>query len=126
MKGQFMEQRQLKILILDDEAPLTGIMTRVLAHRGYQTYGATTSNEAIELFHDSPIDGLDVLEIIRQEDKDLVCVVFSCCIDDMDMRRANALNVFSCIMKPLKTDDLFKAVDDTAEFIRRRQGWQIP
>lgn len=81
----------LEVLIVDDEADIRELVAGVLEDEGYQTRGAANSDDALAALserrpslilldvwlHGSKLDGLDLLEEIKQRDPTIPVVVIS-------------------------------------------------
>ena len=113
-----------RILVVDDEASLVKMMTRMLEKLGYTVVGTTTSTEALRLFQTQP-ECFDLvitdmampemagdqlakaLSAIRPDIPIILCTGYSGRIDE---ESAAALGVAGCCLKPVTTETLAKAV----------------
>lgn len=81
----------LDILIVDDEQDIRELVAGVLSDEGYECRTAGSSGAALEAIdkrrpnlvlldvwlHGSPMDGLEVLEAVKQREPDLPVIIFS-------------------------------------------------
>ena len=104
-----MENKNIRILLCDDEADFRQLMTFWLKSKGYNVTTATDGENAIEvaksekpdiIFLDlrMPVmDGVEVLRRIRRFDKDVPVIVISAYINDpgaKDLKLYNIAGIF--------------------------------
>jgi two-component system NtrC family response regulator len=89
-----MDEKQVKVLLVDDETDFTQAMSFWLKSKGYTVYSATNGQEGLELIKkENPdivfmdlnmpvMDGVQTLKKIREFDKDLPVVMISAYVDD--------------------------------------------
>ena len=104
-----MENKNIRILLCDDEADFRQLMTFWLKSKGYNVTTATDGENAIEIVKaDKPdiifldlrmpvLDGVEVLKRIRRFDKDVPVIVISAYINDpgaKDLKLYNIAGIF--------------------------------
>ncbi|ABC63345.1 sigma-54-dependent transcriptional regulator [Erythrobacter litoralis] len=81
----------LDILVVDDERDIRELVSGVLSDEGYECRTAGDSNSALQMFderrpsvvlldvwlHGSAMDGLEVLDVIKEREPDLPVIIFS-------------------------------------------------
>ena len=89
-----MESKNIKILLVDDEADFRQLMTFWLKSKGYSVMTATDGKSAIDMVKEEPpdiifldlrmpvMDGVEVLKRIRKFNKDVPVIVISAYIND--------------------------------------------
>ena len=105
-------ERQVRILITDDDEAWRVGLREALEPRGYETLEATSGEEAIEVVHEvrphlvvldielPHLNGIETLRIIRQEmDIELPAIVISSAVTDRMMEEALALHAFTVMEK---------------------------
>jgi len=124
----------LKLMIMDDECSIVDYTKRLFDKRGYETFGATTGQEAIDLYEekkpdicildiildDPTIDGIEVLAKIREINKDAICIMITQKSDEKNINKANELGAFRYLIKPLSIEDLIKNIEDAAKILEGR------
>ena len=107
--------KKIKLMILDDESSIVDYITKIFRLKGYETFGASTAKQALEIFQehkpdicildiflvDSQMDGIEVLENIRKVNKETVCIMFTRLTDDEKVKKANEVGIFEFLIKPL-------------------------
>lgn len=115
-----MKNKDVKILFLDDEKDIVEILAKIFDLHGYTTFSALNSDQALEIFNnerphicifdiylvDSKLDGIEVFEEIRKQNKDTIGIFFSRITEDDIIKRANELGIFDFLVKPFNPSEL--------------------
>ncbi|WP_163340967.1 ATP-binding protein [Desulfopila sp. IMCC35008] len=113
-----------RILLIDDEASLVKMITKMLTRSGYEVVGKTSSADALKLFIESPgrfdlvitdmampeITGEELAKQVIQVRPDIPIILCTGHSDRMDENRATELGIKSFAMKPLGKADLINTV----------------
>ncbi len=113
-----MNTPSLKILVVDDEPPIRKLLRMGLASQGYEVIEAHNGKVAIEELSRKPdlvildlglpdIDGLELLERIRQREQSLPIVVLSSRGDEAGKVAALDLGADDYVTKPFGMEELF-------------------
>ncbi len=106
-----MDAKNLKILLVDDEADFRQLMTFWLKTKGYNVVTAADGKAGLELIEKEkpnvvfldlrmPImDGVDVLKKIRKTDKELPIIIISAHINDPGARELTAHGIAGIFYK---------------------------
>lgn len=117
---------QLKLLIVDDEPSIVEVTKRYYEKRDLLTLGATDGPSAVEIFKKerpefvlidihmpfSPIDGIEVLQQIKEIDKNANCIMATRIHDEESINRAKALGAKYYIIKPFEAEDLNQCIEE--------------
>ena len=113
--------KELKILIIDDDEQILGIVRFVLRDLGlHKIVTADTGKKGIDLFTDTPesfdliicdwsmpgMSGLDVLKHIRSQDKDVPFLMLTANVTKEAILEARDAGVSAYIAKPFTPVDL--------------------
>jgi len=104
-----------KILIVDDEVDFTQNLKYMFEMMGCEAYAAVDTEEGWRLFHEvgpdscvidvhltgSDHDGIEFLQMIRQANKTIRCVILSCEDDVRCRKAADAAGVAGYVEKPV-------------------------
>ncbi len=124
------------VLIVDDQLSLLHSLQALLQINGYRADLARSGSEAITRLQDAVyhlvlldlkmpgIDGLEVLEFIRQAGFNLEVIVVSGETSFSFVKEAMSLGAFDFIRKPYKPEDLLEAIERAIERYRREQQHQ--
>jgi two-component system nitrogen regulation response regulator NtrX len=127
------------ILIVDDEKDIRSLMAGILQDEGYETREAATSQEAFAAIgsrqpsliildvwlQDSELDGLQILERIRQENpSQQVLMISGHATFDMAVN-ATKMGAYDFLTKPFKTDVLIHTISRAVEDIRLREENEV-
>lgn len=129
-----MRNEKIRVLVLDDEASIVGPLKSILDIMGFETFGATKGDEAVTIFsrekiqicvldvnlNDPQMDGIDVLETIKQMDQNAVCIIFTQTSKPEVIARAGDLGVYEYLNKPLDPAVLKRVVKEAAEIIEKK------
>lgn len=109
-----------RILIIDDEEPIIGMMNDILTHLGYRVTSLTNSTEALELFCAQPNDfdlvitdqimpllsGEELTEKMLAIRPDIPVILFSGNDFSMSEKKAQAIGARKFLLKPLAMNQL--------------------
>ena len=110
------------ILVVDDEESVRGLFEQVLAGAGYQVVVARDGAEALRKVRERRFDllltdlvmpereGLEIIEILRQERPDLKIVAVSGAFGGTFLQAAQLLGAHAILLKPVSPDRLLAAV----------------
>lgn len=127
-----MENKDIKILFLDDEKDIVEILAKIFSMNGYTTFQARNSDQALEIFNrekpqicvfdiylvDSKLDGIETFEEIRKNSKDTLCIFFSRVTEDDIVKRANKLGVFDFLVKPFNPSELKGVIQSAVKTLK--------
>ena len=120
-----MKYNMLKVLIVDDEEGITDFMGKILRLRGFSTF------EALEIFKkeqpqinildirlgNSSIDGLGVLEQIKNIDPSAKCIMVTRVTDEAAINKARELGAVHYLLKPIDAKEWINVVLEVADSI---------
>jgi len=118
--------RELTLLYVEDDEVLREQFMRVLNPRFKQTYEASDGAQALEKYEQYHpdmmlvdinlpiIDGLEVIERIRENDKDTPIIVLSAYSDQEKLLRAIKLGLADYLVKPVPHKKLLALLEETA------------
>jgi CheY-like chemotaxis protein len=101
------------ILITDDDTACREAMREIFEPEGYATYLASTGEEALDIVRQEPIHlalldmhlprmtGLETLQLVRQINRILPCILVTGDASENVMRQAFQARVYSVIPKPV-------------------------
>ena len=131
-----MTDQPIKVLIVDDEEGIVDYLSKILVLKGYKAFTALDGPKAVAIFEAerpdisvldvhltySPIDGVEVLEKIKQIDKSAECVMVTRITDKNKIEDAKALGATHYILKPVDAKDLVAVVNRVAQKIKERRS----
>jgi DNA-binding NtrC family response regulator len=112
----------LRVLIVDDEEELVSALVERLTLRGFQAKGVTTGAEALAYLEGAPCDvvlldvkmpgigGLEIIKRIKEEQPSLEVILLTGHSSAQDAERGMTLGAFDYLTKPVKIDDLLRAL----------------
>ena len=123
------EQKQLKLLVVDDEEGIVDFIKRIYARKGFITFGATDGIAAVEIFQKerpqinlidihmpfSPIDGVETLRRIKEIDKNAICIMVTRITEKDKVEQSKQFGASAYILKPLGVEELDKAISEAAK-----------
>jgi len=125
--------KQLDILLLDDDHDLLTAMAELLADCGYRVKGFTDPDSALEfaLSHRFLVgvfdyrlgagkDGLDVVEVMRRLGIQSAFVMVTADVEQATRLRALSLKLFDYLRKPVQPDLLLETVELALLHARKR------
>ena len=119
-----------RILIVDDEEHIRRILAIMLSKKGYETKSAANGREALDLsramtfdavitdIHMSPMDGLELLTRLKENDPELIAIVITAFSSVDTAIQAMKQGAYDYISKPFKEDEILLVLDKALE--RRR------
>jgi len=123
------EQKQLKLLVVDDEEGIVDFTQRIYKRKGFITFGATDGIAAVDIFQRerpqislidvhmpySPIDGIETLRRIKEIDKNAICIIVTRITEKDKVEQAKKLGASAYILKPLELEELDKVISEAAK-----------
>ena len=106
-----MENKDIRILLVDDEADFRQLMTFWLKSKGYNVITATDGKSAIDMVKQDPpdimfldlrmpvMDGVEVLQRIRRFNKDVPVIVISAYINDPSAKDLTSFGISGVFYK---------------------------
>lgn len=104
--------REFSILITDDDPGCREALREIIGQEGFRTLEAESGEEALEIvtadtvhlvlldFHMPRLTGLETLQLVRQINALLPCILVTAEVSDRLMRQAAQARVYSVIPKP--------------------------
>ena len=101
------------ILITDDDRNCREALRDIFEPEGYRTYLASSGEEAVDIVHSEPVHvalldmhmpkltGLETLQLVRQFNEGLPCILVTADNNEQLMRQAFRARVYSVIPKPV-------------------------
>jgi CheY-like chemotaxis protein len=114
--------RDYSILITDDDSNCRKALREIVEPEGFQTYLASSGEEALDILHDHPIHlvlldmhlprmtGLETLQMVRQLNSRLPAILVTGDANESLMRQAQQAHVYSVIPKPVSKQILLYTV----------------
>ncbi|MFO0807992.1 MAG: response regulator [Gemmataceae bacterium] len=106
-------ERPYSILITDDDQDCREALRDIVEPQGFRTFLASCGEEAVEIVRFQPIDavlcdmhmptltGLETIQIVRQFNAVLPCILVTADANEGVMRQALTVRVYSVIPKPV-------------------------
>jgi DNA-binding NtrC family response regulator len=123
-----MEPNNFRILVVDDEIPLTALLSRILTQAGYQVKSANSGIKALGIINDfypnlvitdlkmPDISGLDLLKKVRSEKPEIDFIILTAYATVENAVEAMKEGALDYLIKPLKDpDELRMAVSRVVE-----------
>lgn len=119
-----------RILIVDDEQPVRGVIKRTLENNGHQCHEAADVPEARSLLkkHDYELvltdivmpgeTGLDLIRFVSKDYPDVALMIISLVEDEEVINDALSLHIYGYIMKPFDTGQILVSVENA---LRQRE-----
>jgi CheY-like chemotaxis protein len=113
MKATIPEHKDYSILITDDDTGCREALREVVELQGFHTLLASSGEEAVDIVRGAPVHlvlldmhmptltGLETLQLVRQINDALPCILVTGDADDSLFRRAIQAQVYSVIPKPI-------------------------
>jgi CheY-like chemotaxis protein len=113
MKATIPEHKDYSILITDDDTGCREALREVVEPQGFHTLLASSGEEAVDIVRGAPVHlvlldmhmptltGLETLQLVRQINDALPCILVTGDADDNLFRRAIQAQVYSVIPKPI-------------------------
>lgn len=123
-----MATKDTKILIVEDDASIRGLVVDYLGMKGYENIlTASSGEEAIKKFKDAKpdvafldiqladkIDGMQVLKESRKTSPHTKVIMLSAYKEDYQ-QEAKELGAYNFLKKPIKIDSLFKILQEAVK-----------
>lgn len=121
-----MADKPTKILVVDDEEDILTVTKDIFEKKGFIAFIAPDSDKALEIFQKekpqvclldihmpkSRLDGIGILEKIRQVDKSCYCIMLTRISEKDKVDDAKRLGANHYVLKPLEYSDLLKLIDE--------------
>ena len=113
-----------RVLVVDDEQQVKAAFCRVLDRAGYETNGAASAEEALELIRQSEydlvitdivmdgIDGVEFLSKLRKERVDLPVVLVTAYSKEEYEERAHEEGAYAYLRKPVSRERLLSVASE--------------
>ena len=127
-----MENKDVKILVVDDEEDITIMSAKILKYEGYTTFTAFDGVEALEIFKKehpqiniidiylgySPINGIEVMQKIKAMDKGAKCIIMTRATDPQTVKKVKEAGVEVYMSKPMDTEEWLNTIKEVAETLK--------
>ncbi len=123
-----MVERGKRILIVDDEPVVRGLLVRELERVGYSCVGAENATEALACLHNDEsfvlvlsdirmpgIDGIELLQEIKSLNADIAVILMTAFGDRDSAITAMKLGAYDYIVKPFDMDDVIMSIQRALE-----------
>ncbi len=132
-----MQNRDIQVIIIDDETAFLDVLIKRLVKRGIQVTGANNGENGISLFKSNPvdivvldvcmpgIDGIQTLKTIKtiQPWTQVILLTGLTCLDTA--RVGMDLDAFDYMMKPIEMNELIYKLEDAYDkvrFLKKQSG----
>ena len=136
LEGEFQsENRNVRLLFVDDEARLCGLLERNYTARGFRVWIATNPAEAkeklveaaphilvLDLYFDQGMEGADILRFARKENPGVKCLVVSREFDEGRLQGIRDLGVDGILKKPIMADELEAQINALVSSLGTKNG----
>ncbi|MBL8152401.1 MAG: response regulator, partial [Blastocatellia bacterium] len=114
--------KQKRILVIDDEMVVRGVIQEILQDEGYQVVDAATGEDGIILFNKEHFDlvitdlgmpvmsGWDVTQILKSINQEVPVILLTGWATQTDLVKAKESGVDMVLGKPISSNDLVEAV----------------
>ena len=123
------EQKELKLLVVDDEEGIVEYTKRIYSHRGFTVFGTTDGISAVEIFKKeapyitlidvdmpfSPIDGVETLQRIKEINKDAICIMVTRITEKDKIQKSKEFGASAYLLKPFELEELDKVIQEVAK-----------
>ena len=130
-----MNDKPIKILIVEDEEGLSDAMVKLLRLRSFEAFYSLDGPEAVKMFEEkrpeiciidiqlgySELDGLEVLEKVKEIDKTAECIIVTRITDKESIEKAKELGATHYLLKPLDSKDWLEVVMEVADIVKKRR-----
>jgi CheY-like chemotaxis protein len=125
-----------KILVVDDDPAVLGILTKILANEGgYQVFQASNAREALQIWNDNDRPGMVLTDLKLGGDMDGVSLCSRICYeaprtvvmaitglaDEYQLAYCRGVGFSDVLEKPVNKDELLGAVDCASQ---QRARWK--
>lgn len=126
-KPELPMQTDITVLIVDDEADFTSVLSKRLCRLGLSVRTASDGAEAYAALETTPVDvvvldmnlpglnGLEVLKIIRKNFLDVQVILLTGDGNMVRAMRSIRAGAFDFLHKPVSTDQLWQRIREAAE-----------
>lgn len=126
-------EARIRILLVEDDVELLGLLDSLLQEEGYEVLAAESGEQALEIAQKTSydlvvtdvklggIDGLDTLSELKQSRSELQSLVITGYATEADSIRAISLGVGNYLKKPFNLPDFLRAVQEIATQIHRER-----
>jgi len=123
--------RKLRILVVDDEAPLREILSEMLEHQGHEVRLAGSGHEALELFDAEKFDavftdigmpgmnGLELSRSINERDSRVPIAVITGWGNEVDLQEQSAAGVNWIVAKPFTAARIYELTHDVSLYLNQ-------
>ncbi|PYS97573.1 MAG: hypothetical protein DMF65_11575 [Acidobacteria bacterium] len=123
--------RKLRILVVDDEAPLREILSEMLEHQGHEVRLAGSGHEALELFDAEKFDavftdigmpgmnGLELSRSINERDSRVPIAVITGWGNEVDLQEQSAAGVNWIVAKPFTAARICELTHDVSLYLNQ-------
>lgn len=123
------EKTNPKLLIVDDEPTIVEYIQKIYERKGFLTFGTGDGQAAVEIFQSqrpqvnlidihmpfSPLDGIEVLQRIKEIDKNAVCIMISRITEKQKVEEAKKYGADAYLLKPFGLEELDRAITQIAK-----------
>ncbi len=111
------------VLIVDDDSSILNLLKEIVREQGYNVVTADTGESALDaisrqnfelVFLDLKLpgmNGLDVLEAIKEKDRDVLVVIVTAYIDEPITLKAMSLGPLLLVRKPFRENDILEVLN---------------
>lgn len=124
-----MEDKNLKLLVVDDEEGIVDFVKKIYARKGFITFGATDGIAAVEIFKKerpqvnlidihmpySAIDGVETLRRIKEIDKSAICIMVTRVTEKEKVEQSKQYGAAAYVLKPLELEELDRIISEVAK-----------
>ena len=112
----------VKILVVDDEIEITGLLKKFLKKEGHEVVTANSGEECLKKFTEEKpqiilldirmpgMDGLEEMKRIREIDQDVAIIMATAVVDEKTMVKVVDMKATDYIIKPFDLDYLKKVL----------------
>jgi DNA-binding NtrC family response regulator len=125
-----MENRDIQVIIIDDETAFLNVFIKRLVKRGIQVTGADNGEKGIALFKRNPVDivvldvcmpGIDGIQTLKTIKKiqpwtQVILLTGLTCLDTA--RAGMDLDAFDYMMKPIEMNELIYKLEDAYDKVQ--------
>lgn len=127
------ELKELNVLFVEDDDLVREAFVLLVENLFRKFYIAKDSYEALEIYKNTEIDlvitdikmpkisGLDLAEILKKENKELIILVITAFSDIEYMKKAIDIGIDGYLTKPVFKDSLFKTLKKFADIIIKKK-----
>ncbi len=129
-----MENANIKVLIVDDDASILGVLETIMQRSGYEVQSAASSDMGLKLLKSEkfdllisdiviqPFDGLKLLQEARKHSPDTQVILMTGFASIETATKAMKLGAFDYICKPFKVEDLKAVIKRALDYASKKPG----